>query len=76
MNGFKHGLTRCAGLVERSEILTRTVAWNEVTQANSCQRNKAVIKGVKEIPVRLYFCEDGSRYEEQKDDDKHDNLEK
>ncbi len=55
--------------------MTRTVPWNEVTQSDCCQRDETVVQRVKEIPMRLYFCEDGSRYEEQKDDDKHDNLE-
>ena len=73
---FLNILTCSASLVERSQMLSWSVSWNEISQSNGGQRNKAIVKGIQIVPIVLQTGENGRRDQKETTDDNHYQLNK
>lgn len=59
-------LTRDANFVERPQGLVPGVSGDVVSEADGCERDKAVIKGIQEVPSGLQLSEyEGGEHDEQ-----------
>ena len=58
-------ITSSAGFVERSQMLSWSISWDEITQSNSGQRDKTVVHRVQITPLVLNTRKNSRRNQKQ-----------
>ena len=58
-------ITSSAGFVEWSQMLSWSISWDEITQANSGQRDKTVVHRVQITPLVFKACKNSRRNQKQ-----------
>ena len=58
-------ITSSAGFVEWSQMLSWSISWDEITQANCGQRDKTVVHWVQITPLVFEACKNSRRNQKQ-----------